>query len=140
MNFVRNYWKGIAVVLILIAISAAASFLPLKELAKDFTEWVQKFGPWGPIIFIAIYGLGAVLFLPGWVFTISAGLVYGVFLGTVVALSGATLGSTLAFLVARYLVRGRSKTQQKKVSDSRPSMKPLAKMAGKLWGSCGLAH
>lgn len=114
MNFVRNYGKAIAVVLILIAISAAASFLPLKELAKDFTEWVQKYGPWGPIIFIAIYGLGAVLFLPGWVFTISAGLVYGVFLGTVVALSGATLGSTLAFLVARYLVRGKVEDAAKK--------------------------
>src|SRR5207237_6629531 len=57
------------------------------------------------IIFIIAYALATVLFLPGWIFTVSAGLIYGIFEGTLVALCGAVIGAALAFLVARYLLR-----------------------------------
>ena len=46
--------------------------------------------------------LATVLFLPGWIFTVGAGLVYGIVGGTLVALTGAVIGATLAFIVARY--------------------------------------
>src|SRR5207237_10043907 len=59
----------------------------------------------GVAVFIGAYAIATVLFLPGWIFTVTAGLLFGVIGGTAVALSGATIGATLAFLVARYLVR-----------------------------------
>ncbi len=113
MDFLKKYGKWILVVLALVALSAGFSFLPLKEWAKGFTDWVQKFGPWGFVFFIGIYAVATVLFLPGWILTVSAGLVYGILGGTAVALSGATLGATLAFLVARYLVRGKVESHAK---------------------------
>lgn len=107
MSWVRKYWKWIAFGLLLVALSAATAFLPVKEWVKAFSDWVRTLGALGVVVFIAAYALGTVLFLPGWIFTVAAGLVYGVIGGTAVALAGAIIGSTLAFLCGRYLVRNR---------------------------------
>lgn len=107
MNWRNDYWKWIALGLGLILLSSAVSFLPVAQWVKAFTDWIRHLGLAGAFIFIGVYALGAVLFLPGAIFTIAAGLVYGIAGGTAVALAGATLGAGLAFLVARYLVRGR---------------------------------
>ena len=57
------------------------------------------------IVFIIAYAVATVLFLSGWIFTVSAGLIYGIAGGTLVALCGAVIGASLAFLVARYFLR-----------------------------------
>jgi uncharacterized membrane protein YdjX (TVP38/TMEM64 family) len=44
-----------------------------------------------------------VRFLPGLVFTLAGGVLFGPLYGTLYNLSGATLGATLAFLAARYI-------------------------------------
>ena len=68
---------------------------------------MQALGALGVAVFIGAYAIATVLFLPGALFTIAAGLVYGVLGGAAVALTGATLGASLAFLCGRYLVRKR---------------------------------
>jgi uncharacterized membrane protein YdjX (TVP38/TMEM64 family)/rhodanese-related sulfurtransferase len=50
--------------------------------------------------------LAAVLFLPGSVMTLAGGALFGPVLGTLYNLTGATLGATLAFLIARHLDSG----------------------------------
>ena len=65
--------------------------------------WVHDAGPVAPLLFMLIYALAAVLFLPGSVLTLAGGALFGPVLGTVYNLIGATLGATLAFLIARYL-------------------------------------
>lgn len=60
-------------------------------------------GPAGPLLFIALYALAAVLFLPGSLLTLAGGALFGPLLGTLYSLTGATAGAALAFLVARYL-------------------------------------
>jgi uncharacterized membrane protein YdjX (TVP38/TMEM64 family) len=107
MAFLKKYWKWIALLIGAIALSSAASFLPLKEWMKVLTDTARGHGALGVIAYILVYAVATVLFLPGWIFTVSAGLIYGIFGGTAVALTGATLGASLAFLVARYLVRGK---------------------------------
>lgn len=103
----RAYWKWIAVAVVLIGLSTAAAFLPVKEWVKAFSEWARTLGAPGVAIFIAVYVLATVLCLPGWIFTIAAGLVYGVAGGFAVAWLSATLGCTASFLCARYLIRER---------------------------------
>lgn len=105
MNWLAKYWKWIALALLLIALSTAAAFLPVKDWVQAFSEWVRELGAVGVIAFIAVYALATVFFLPGWIFTVAAGLIYGVAGGTAVALTGAIIGSALAFLCGRYLVR-----------------------------------
>jgi len=107
VNWRNNYWKWIALGLGLVLLSTAVSFLPVAQWVKAFTDLIRHLALAGAFIFIGVYALAAVLFLPGAVFTIAAGLVYGIVEGTAVALAGATLGAGLAFLVARYLFRGR---------------------------------
>jgi uncharacterized membrane protein YdjX (TVP38/TMEM64 family)/rhodanese-related sulfurtransferase len=65
--------------------------------------WVQEAGVAAPVLFMLIYALAAVLLLPGSVLTLAGGALFGPVLGTLYNLAGATLGATLAFLVARYL-------------------------------------
>ncbi len=68
-----------------------------------FEAWVRDAGPVAPLLFILVYALAAVLFLPGSVLTLAGGALFGPVLGTLYNLTGATLGATLAFLIARYL-------------------------------------
>lgn len=109
MNWLRKYWKWIAIAGGLVVLSVAISFLPIGEWVKSFTTWIRHLGVPGAFIFIGVYALAALLFLPGAVFTIAAGLVYGIAGGAAVAIVGATLGAGLAFLAGRYLFRKRIK-------------------------------
>ncbi len=65
--------------------------------------WIRGAGVGAPLLFMAVYALGTVLFLPGSVLTLAGGALFGPVLGTFYNLTGATLGATLAFLLARYL-------------------------------------
>jgi uncharacterized membrane protein YdjX (TVP38/TMEM64 family) len=67
------------------------------------TTWVAQAGWIAPLVFIAGYAIAAVFFLPGLVFTLAGGALFGPVYGTLYNLIGATLGATLAFLTARYL-------------------------------------
>lgn len=64
-------------------------------------ETIDGLGVWAVIVFIAAYALAAVAFLPGLIFTITGGAVFGPVAGTVYSLIGATLGATLAFMAAK---------------------------------------
>lgn len=64
-----------------------------------------------PLIFMLIYAIATVLFLPGSVLTLTGGALFGPVLGTFVNLTGATLGAGVSFLVARYLASDQVETK-----------------------------
>jgi uncharacterized membrane protein YdjX (TVP38/TMEM64 family) len=61
------------------------------------------FRRWAPIIFMVLYALSTVLFVPGSVLTVAGGALFGPVAGTLGNLTGATLGATLAFMIALYI-------------------------------------
>ena len=69
-------------------------------------EWVEGLGYWGPAAFIALYALATVFFVPGSLLTLAGGALFGVASGVAYVFVAAVLGSSLAFLVARYGARG----------------------------------
>jgi uncharacterized membrane protein YdjX (TVP38/TMEM64 family) len=77
-----------------------------QEFFRNILKWIESLGYWGGLAFIVIYVVAAVAFLPGSILTLGAGVVFGVFLGTVYVFIGATLGAITAFGVGRYLARG----------------------------------
>lgn len=108
--------------------------LPVKDWVKAFSDWVGTLGAFGVVLFIGVYALATVLFLPGWIFTVAAGLVYGVVGGTAVALTGAITGSTLAFLCGRYLVRKRVQAATKGSARFAAIDKAIGKQGWKIVG------
>jgi uncharacterized membrane protein YdjX (TVP38/TMEM64 family) len=82
----------------------AAAFIWRDSISIEvLTARVEQTGWVAPLVFIACYAIAAVFFLPGLVFTLAGGALFGPVYGTLYNLTGATLGATLAFLTARYL-------------------------------------
>ena len=100
----RTPWLRVA------GIAAAVALLLLlgRQLGAalpGFAAWVDSLGAWGPVAFIAGYAVAVVAFAPGSILTLAAGALFGLVRGTVYVLIAATLGASLAFLVARYVAR-----------------------------------
>ena len=95
---------------ILLVVLALALLLALGrwggQYVPQFTQWVRDLGPLAPIVFIAGYVVAAVVGIPGSLLTLAAGAIFGLWWGVVYVFVGATLGSSAAFLVSRYLARG----------------------------------
>jgi uncharacterized membrane protein YdjX (TVP38/TMEM64 family) len=56
------------------------------------------------LLFILIYALATMLFLPGSIITLAGGALFGPLSGTLYNLCGATLGATIAFILSRTLL------------------------------------
>ncbi len=72
---------------------------------ERFAVWIDSLGALGPVVFIAGYAAATVAFVPGSVLTLAAGAIFGLVQGSIYVLTAATIGATLAFLVARYAAR-----------------------------------
>ena len=89
---------------LLLAAAMALAFAYRGRLdVATLESWVAAAGTVGPLLFIGVYALATVLFLPGAVLTLAGGALFGPVWGTLYNLAGATLGAVLAFLVARHL-------------------------------------
>lgn len=90
----------VLLVLVLLALAIGVQFR--GELSPEaLRRTVDGFGAWAPLVFMAAYALATIAFLPGLVFTIAGGVLFGPWLGTLFSLIGATLGATAAFFIAR---------------------------------------
>lgn len=93
----------ITVFVFLIAGIATAIVYRKQFNVTALESWLVGAGVMAPLLFIGIYALSTVLCLPGSVLAIAGGVLFGPIWGTFYNLTGATIGATLAFLVARYL-------------------------------------
>lgn len=94
------FWIAVAFLLF-----ALARIFDLPGLLTRSLSWVDNLGPIGPIVFICVYVLATVFFVPGSALTLGAGAIFGVAAGSIYVSIGATLGATAAFLIGRHLAR-----------------------------------
>ena len=87
------------VLLIAVAAWQTGAWLP------EFVDWVEGLGLYGPVIFVVVYALAVLAWVPGWWLTFAGGVLFDVLPATAYVFVGATLGSSLAFGCARYLAR-----------------------------------
>src|SRR5215468_6447473 len=99
--------RVIALLAIIIALFLAMRFLPVGEWLRNFNDWVAQMGVAGIFIFIAVYAVATVLLAPGSVLTIGAGFAFSLWKGFLAVSVGATLGASLAFLIARFIARDK---------------------------------
>lgn len=96
-------WLRLALVALVIGLLglglAVRGDVDVAALDRSFAD----LGGWAPVVFMLAYALAAVAFMPGLVFTIVGGMLFGPVFGAIYSLLGATLGAVLAFLLSRYL-------------------------------------
>ncbi|MHB8876504.1 MAG: TVP38/TMEM64 family protein [Myxococcaceae bacterium] len=98
-----------AKLLVALAVAAGAVavllLVPPERWLPGLLEWIRGAGPLGMAAFAGVYVAGALLMLPGSVFTLGAGFAYGPLAGTLLVSPVSVLASTLAFLTGRFLAR-----------------------------------
>jgi uncharacterized membrane protein YdjX (TVP38/TMEM64 family) len=95
----------LAIAVSIVLLILAAHYFDAQALLIRSLDWISGKGVWGPLIFMIIYVLACVFFLPGSILTLGAGVVFGVIEGTVIVSLSSTLGATAAFIVGRYFAR-----------------------------------
>ena len=93
----------ISVLLLLVAGIAAVVIYREQLDATALENWVKNAGTAGPAVFMLIYAIGTILFLPGSVLTLAGGALFGPVWGTFYNLTAATIGAMISFIAARYL-------------------------------------
>ncbi|MFN7414287.1 MAG: TVP38/TMEM64 family protein [Dolichospermum sp.] len=86
--------------------SVKVSSLNLQEFLQNALQWINSLGAIGGIVFIGIYIIATLAFLPASLLTLGAGVIFGVIWGSIYVFIGATLGAIAAFLGGRYLAQG----------------------------------
>lgn len=70
---------------------------------ENLAALVDEAGILAPILFMGIYAMATIFFLPGSIMTLAGGFIFGPVWGTVFNLSGAVVGATIAFWFARFI-------------------------------------
>jgi len=131
-------WKWVLITALVIgAFVVINKFVPIKETWDHVPEWIESLGVWGPVGLIVAYASGTILFLPGSILTLLAGLMFGVGWGSLWVIIGSNLGANLAFLIGRYVARDAI---AKKIDDN-PNFQSIDKAVGREgWKIVGLTR
>ncbi len=103
MSAVRAILPRLVLVLI---VASAGLWLAFNRDRLDpmlIESTMRDLGFWAPVVHVVLFALGTILFVPGSIFGLLGGALFGPVWGTVLNLIGATLGATAAFLLARYV-------------------------------------
>ena len=112
--------KGIIIFIMLLMVililyrGGVFRYISLENI-KGLKIWIKSFGFLGPLVYILLYVVACIFFLPGLPITVLGGIVFGPLMGTIYTVIGAGLGLSSAFLVARYVFR---ESIERKFSDS----------------------
>ncbi len=105
-----------SIVLVVIALLVAAFFLfdvgsyltleNLKSQQENLGEWRQS-NPWqSALVFFLVYVVVTALSLPGaTIMTLAIGAIFDLLVGVILVSFASTIGATLAFIIARFLLR-----------------------------------
>jgi uncharacterized membrane protein YdjX (TVP38/TMEM64 family)/rhodanese-related sulfurtransferase len=106
----RRMLLRLALVMLLAAGVALAAVYRDRISLTTLDAWLGSLGPmapvWAPIGYVVLYAIATISFVPGAIFALAGGALFGPLWGSLWNLLGATLGATAAFLLARYLAGG----------------------------------
>ena len=101
----RRWLLALVILLVISGVAAGAAYFH-GTLSVDALEmWMARLGIWAPIVFILLYTVATVGMVPGSIFDLTGGALFGPYFGSLLDFTGGILGAALAFLVARYLAR-----------------------------------
>ena len=94
----------VAVVYLLLRHYGITDEIRLENVPK-IKIWVASFGEIAPLVYIGLYLLSTVFFLPGAPVTVLAGFIFGPLWGVFYASVASIISVSVAFLIARYVAR-----------------------------------
>ena len=101
-------WMRSGLLAVLVVTAGALLYVyrdPIVAVMSDPTsvrDWLESLGPWGPAGLIALFVLQMLVApVPGYVFQVASGYLFGWFWGTVYAYIGMLIGGALAMALAR---------------------------------------
>jgi uncharacterized membrane protein YdjX (TVP38/TMEM64 family) len=100
-----GWWRPVALIGLVILIMVLAHVFKLGARLGELQDWIKGLGMLGYLVFVIIYVVATVFALPGSVLTIAAGALFGSVIGVILVSIAATIGASLAFLVARYFAQ-----------------------------------
>lgn len=81
---------------------AVRTYLPFVFNPEELRLVVQRFGVIAPVVYVAAHTIQVVVMaIPGYAMAVVGGILFGPFFGTVYTMIGVTVGSAVAFLIAR---------------------------------------
>ena len=101
----KNKLKPVLFILIIILVIASVKVFHLEQYfsAERLGAMLDGMGIWAPVVFILMYAVGMLIGLPGTLFTVAGGLIFGKWFGTLYNVIGAAIGASGAFWIARLL-------------------------------------
>jgi uncharacterized membrane protein YdjX (TVP38/TMEM64 family) len=124
--------KIAAAILILAALIVAFRVLPVASWLRDFQTYVRGLGAIGYVVYVVVYAICVVAFVPASILTLGAGAIFGFAGGVIVVVIGATLGATLSFLLARTVMRKRVESMTAKNAKFRALDRAIARDGTKI--------
>ena len=112
-----NQWifRIVILVIVVIAIVIAAIYkTEILKILESFLDWVKEHQVLGPILLVLLYIVCVVLFFPGSILTLGAGLALkqayqstwkATLVGSLAVWIGASIGATLAMLLGRFVFK-----------------------------------
>jgi uncharacterized membrane protein YdjX (TVP38/TMEM64 family) len=104
LNKASMLWGIAASCLFIAALLGVLFHFGLQDRVVELLHWIDSIEAWGPVVFILLDMLIVVFLLPGVLFTLGAGFLFGVVKGSIYVVIATTIGATIAFLSARYLL------------------------------------
>lgn len=104
----KTVWKQLLILLVVLAVFVIgylyfqANIFNLES--EEFYAWLESLGIWAPVFMIGLMTVEVVIApLPGGWLTIATGYLFGPWLGFLISYIGMSLGSIIAFELARHL-------------------------------------
>lgn len=91
---------------LLAVLAAALAWAAVERDRLDVAAidaWLSGLGMAAPLAYLGLYAVGTIAFLPGALFALAGGALFGPVWGALLNLVGATIGASLAFMIARHL-------------------------------------
>ena len=97
--FLFTLWGTVVGLAIYIYFSRESSIIGVAETLKGF---IRQGGIWGPLIYVTVYAFRSLIFFPASILTITAGILFGPWLGILLTMIGENISANISFVVGRY--------------------------------------
>ncbi len=86
-------------------------------LLPTLIHWIEGLGPAAPVVYLLIYTLAAVFFVPSFLLTFAGGFLFDFWTASILSILGSGLGAVSAFLIGRYVARAVVEKQASRIRE-----------------------